>query len=117
MHLENPDTEEVNAVLSKYDLPEDFITDLQDADEKVWNMTREPCSSSCGCRCIIVIALPVSAALPAPLGIMVVQDKVITVSFYDNEILTQYLDGKHKAFDITQQALFWPSIYAPPSTI
>ena len=29
---------------------------------------------------------------------------MITVAFYDNEILTQYLEGKHRPFNITQQS-------------
>ncbi len=105
VHLENPDTEEVNTVLTRYDLPEDFITDLQDADE---NSRMEYDEGSM----LIILRVPLyyrhrSASVSfatAPLGIIVADDKVITVSFYENEILTQYLDGKHKPFNITQQS-------------
>jgi len=105
VHMENPDAEEVKDVLTRYDLPEDFITDLQDADE---NSRMEYEDNAM----LIVLRVPlyyrhkaasVSFAT-APLGIIVVSDKVITVSFYDNEILTQYLDGKHRPFRITQQS-------------
>jgi magnesium transporter len=105
VHLENPDADEVNTVLSAYDLPEDFITDLQDADE---NSRMEYDDGAM----LIILRVPLyyrhrSASVKfatAPLGIIVVQDKVITVSFYENEILTQYLDGKHRPFRITQQS-------------
>jgi magnesium transporter len=105
VHLENPDADEVNTVLTRYDLPEDFITDLQDADE---NSRMEYDEGSM----LIILRVPLyyrhrSASVSfatAPLGIIVADDKVITVSFYENEIMTQYLDGKHKPFNITQQS-------------
>ncbi|MDD3103695.1 MAG: magnesium transporter CorA family protein, partial [Candidatus Cloacimonetes bacterium] len=40
----------------------------------------------------------------APLRIIVIPNQVITVSFYDIEILTQFLEGKHRPFNITQQS-------------
>lgn len=105
VHLENPDADEVNTVLTRYDLPEDFITDLQDADE---NSRMEYDEGSM----LIILRVPLyyrhrSASVSfatAPLGIIVADEKVITVSFYENEIMTQYLDGKHKPFNITQQS-------------
>lgn len=105
VHLENPDADEVNTVLTRYDLPEDFITDLQDADE---NSRMEYDEGSM----LIILRVPLyyrhrSASVSfatAPLGIIVADEKVITVSFYENEIMTQYLDGKHKPFNVTQQS-------------
>ncbi len=105
IHLESPSPEEIKKVLTKYDLPEDFITDLQDADE---NSRLEWEDGSM----LIILRVPLyykhrSASVSfatAPLGIVATQDKLITVSFYDNEVLTQYLDGKHRAFNITQQS-------------
>ncbi len=105
VHLESPDADEVTSLLTKFDLPEDFITDLQDADENS-RMEYEDGAM------LIIIRVPLyyrhhSASVSfatAPLGIIVIPDKVITVSFYDNEVLTQYLDGKHRPFNITQQS-------------
>jgi magnesium transporter len=105
IHLESPSPEEANKILKKYDLPEDFITDLQDADE---NSRMEYEDGSV----LIIVRVPlyykhrtatVSFAT-APLGIVATQDKLITISFYDSEVLTQYLDGKHRPFAITQQS-------------
>lgn len=105
VHLESPDADQISALLKKYDLPEDFITDLQDADE---NSRMEYEDEAM----LIILRVPLyyrhrSASVSfatAPLGIIIVPDKVITVSFYENEILTQYLDGKHRPFKITQQS-------------
>ena len=105
VHLESPDAEEIQALIAKYELPDDFITDLQDADE---NSRMEYEDEAM----LIILRVPIyyrhrSASLSfatAPLGIIIVPDKVITVSFYENEILTQYLDGKHRPFRITQQS-------------
>jgi len=105
IHLESPSPEEVKKVLDKFELPEDFITDLQDADENSrleWE----------GSTMLIILRVPLyykhrSASVSfatAPLGIVATQDKLITVSFYDSEVLTQYLDGKHRPFNITQQS-------------
>ncbi|MDD2228370.1 MAG: magnesium transporter CorA family protein [Candidatus Cloacimonetes bacterium] len=105
IHLESPSSAEVKKILEKYDLPEDFITDLQDADE---NSRLEYEDGAM----LIILRVPLyykhrSASVSfatAPLGVIVAQDKLITVSFYDSEILTQYLDGKHRPFAITQQS-------------
>lgn len=105
VHLESPDADEVNSIIAKYELPEDFITDLQDADE---NSRMEYDEGAM----LIILRVPLyykhrSASVSfatAPLGIIVAPAKIITVSFYENEILTQYLDGKHRPFTITQQS-------------
>ncbi len=105
IHLESPSPEEVQKVINKFDLPEDFITDLQDADE---NSRLEWEDNAM----LIILRVPLyykhrSASVSfatAPLGIIATHDKLITVSFFDNEVLTQYLDGKHRSFPITQQS-------------
>lgn len=105
IHLESPSPEEADKILKSYDLPEDFITDLQDADE---NSRLEWEDNAM----LIILRVPLyykhrSASVSfatAPLGIIAIQDKLITVSFYDNEVLTQYLDGKHRNFNITPQS-------------
>lgn len=105
IHLDSPDEEQAKALITRYELPEDFITDLQDADE---NSRMEYDEGNM----LIILRVPIyykhrSASVSfatAPLGIIVVPDKIVTVSFYDNEILTQFLDGKHRPFNITQQS-------------
>jgi magnesium transporter len=105
IHLENPSPEESEKIIKKYDLPEDFITDLQDADENARLEWEEGAM-------LIILRVPIyykhrTASVSfatAPLGIIAINDKLITVSYYDNEVLTQYLDGKHRAFAITQQS-------------
>lgn len=105
IHLENPSPEESEKVIKKFDLPEDFITDLQDADENARLEWEDK-------TMLIILRVPIyykhrSASVSfatAPLGIIAVEGKLVTVSFYDNEVLTQYLDGKHRNFEITQQS-------------
>jgi len=105
IHLENPSPEESDKIIKKFDLPEDFITDLQDADENARLEWEDKIL-------LIILRVPIyykhrSASVSfatAPLGIIFVDEKLITVSYYDNEVLTQYLDGKHRAFDITPQS-------------
>jgi magnesium transporter len=105
IHLENPTAEEITKLITQFELPEDFITDLQDADENSRMEYEEG-------AVLIIMRVPLyykhrSASLSfttAPLGVIAVQDKLITVSFFENEVLTQYLDCKHRPFRITQQS-------------
>jgi len=105
IHLENPSPEEIEQIVKKYNLEEDFITDLQDADENARVEWDEG-------ALLTILRVPIyykhrSAKISfatAPIGIISTEDKLITVSFYDNEILTQYLEGKHRPFNITQQS-------------
>jgi len=105
IHLENPTPEESKALIERFDLPEDFISDLQDADE---NSRMEYDEGAV----LVIMRIPLyyrhrSANLSfttAPLGVIAVQDKIITVSFFDNEVLTVYIDCKHRPFQITQQS-------------
>ncbi len=105
IHLENPSPEEAQKIITRFNLEEDFITDLQDADENArleWDDN----------NMLIILRVPIyykhrTASVSfatAPLGIIATPDKLITVSYYDNEVLTQYLDGKHRSFPITQQS-------------
>ncbi len=105
IHLENPTAEEKKSLIERFELPEDFITDLQDPDEisrmefedgAVLNIMRVPLYYKHRSSNL--------SFTTAPLGVIAVQDKVITVSFFENEVLTQYLDCKHKPFEITQQS-------------
>ncbi|MFO8144682.1 MAG: magnesium transporter CorA family protein [Candidatus Syntrophosphaera sp.] len=105
IHLESPAEEEIEKLITQFDLPEDFITDLQDADE---NSRMEFEDGAV----LTIMRVPLyykqrSAKVPfttAPLGAIAVQGKLITVSFFENEVLTQYLECKHRPFNITQQS-------------
>lgn len=105
INVENPTEEESKALMERYDLAEDFITDLQDADE---NSRMEYDEGNI----LIILRVPLyyrhQAAnisfTTAPLGVIIVEDKIITLSFYDNEVLAQYIDCKHRPFRITQQS-------------
>ncbi|HNX38563.1 MAG TPA: magnesium transporter CorA family protein [Candidatus Cloacimonadota bacterium] len=105
IHLQNPSVEEVTDLVQKYELPADFIEDLEDTDENA-RMEYED-----GAMCLI-IRVPLfykhkTATVPfatSPLGIIAIPDKLITISFYENEVLTLYLDCKHRPFEITQQS-------------
>ncbi|HOY85500.1 MAG TPA: magnesium transporter CorA family protein [Candidatus Syntrophosphaera sp.] len=105
IHLESPTADEIKALIDEFGLPEDFITDLQDADENSRMEYEEN-------AVLVIMRVPLyykhrSASLSfttAPLGVIAVQDKLITVSFFDNEVLNVFLDCKHKPFRITQQS-------------
>ena len=105
IHLQNPTDEEVADMIKRYELPADFIEDLEDTDENARMETEDG-------AVLIILRVPMyykhkTATVPfatSPLGIIAIPDKIITISFYDNEVLTIYLDGKHRPFNITQQS-------------
>jgi len=105
IHLDEPDTSEIDQVITKFELPEDFITDLKDADE---NSRLEYESGAI----LIIMRVPVfyklkMSKLPfatVPLGLIIMPDKIVSVSFFDQEILTTFLEGKNRPFDITPQS-------------
>lgn len=105
IHLDAPDTNEIEQITSKYELPEDFITDLQDADE----ISRLEYENG---AILIIMRVPVfykhkTSKLPfatVPLGLIILPDKIISASFFDQEIMTTFLEGKHRPFDITPQS-------------
>jgi len=105
IHLEDPDAQEIRQIITLHDLPEDFITDLKDSDE---NSRMEYEDDAI----LIIIRVPVfykhrTAQIPfatVPLGFIIVPDRIISVSFFDNEVLSSYLEGKHRPFNITSQS-------------
>lgn len=104
VHLDKPDAGEIRTAIGQYELPQDFITDLQDPDE-LSRMERK------GAAMLIILRVPLfykhrSEGLPfdtAPLGIIVLPDCLLTVSHFENEILDEFLEGKHGSFDISPQ--------------
>lgn len=105
IHLQNPSAEEISDIVQHFELEPDIITDLEDTDENA-RMEYEDGAL------LIIIRVPIyykhkTATVPfstSPLGIIATTDKLLTVSFYESEILTQYLECKHRPFNITQQS-------------
>jgi len=105
IHLDEPDTSEIQQVITKYELPEDFIVDLQDADE---NSRLEYEDGAM----LIIMRVPVfykhkTSKLPfatVPLGLIILPDKIVTISYFDQEVLTTFLEGKFRPFTITPQS-------------
>ncbi len=105
LHLDDPTAEETGQIIQKYELPDDFITDLKDSDE---NSRLEYDNGAI----LIILRVPVfykhrTSKLPfatVPIGLIILPEKVITVSFFDQEILTSFLEGKHRPFKISPQS-------------
>ncbi len=104
IHLDEPESGEIEQIVANYDIPEDYITDLKDADENS-RMDYEDGIIH------IIIRVPVffkhkSAKIPfatVPVGFIILPDKVISVSYFDNEVLSAFLEGKNRPFSITLQ--------------
>jgi magnesium transporter len=105
IHLDEPDTAELQQVITKYELPEDFIADLQDADENS-RMEYED-----GIM-LIIMRVPVfykhkTSKIPfatVPIGLIILPEKIVTVSYFDQDVLNTFIEGKHRPFQITPQS-------------
>jgi magnesium transporter len=105
IHLDTPDIAEIQQVITKYELPEDFLVDLQDADE---NSRLEYEDGAM----LIIMRVPVfykhkTARLPfatVPLGLIILPDRIVTISYFAQEVLTTFLEGKFRPFKITPQS-------------
>ncbi|MBD5234178.1 MAG: magnesium transporter CorA family protein [Bacteroidales bacterium] len=91
-----PTQEEMNILENHFGLPEDFLNDISDVDE------RPRIERNDGWICTI-IRIPITcdsdAAIPfitVPLGVMVKDDIIITLCYYKNFLTTDFIDHTQK---------------------
>jgi len=100
--------EELEELSSKYDIPIDFLTDSLDIDERS-RYEREDDAR------LIVINTPIqnegiqdndAGFVTVPIGIILTQDLIITITAYDNPVLDLFLENKVKNFDPANRSKF-----------
>ena len=93
VNVETPATDELDSLKSSFGLPEDFLNDISDIDE------RPRVESNDGWTCI-VLRIPVEGDdIPfatVPLGVMVKDDYVVTVCFYHNTLIADFINHTQK---------------------
>ncbi|OQY38083.1 MAG: hypothetical protein B6226_04150 [Candidatus Cloacimonetes bacterium 4572_65] len=103
IYLESPSTKEINDTAINYQIPLDFLTDPLDLDETSRieyddNFT------------LIIMRLPTRSGsddlpfITIPFGIILFDDMVITISNGQNELLTPFMKGINKKFELTKQS-------------
>ncbi len=109
IHVSAPlDNSELEYIAQLENIPLDFLTDSLDIDERS-RYERED-----GLR-LIVINTPVPNAdekesdalyITAPIGMILLEDRILTISAMENAIITKFLKGRVKNFDPKDQRKF-----------
>ena len=93
VNIETPTPDELTDLTAKFGLPEDFLNDLSDIDE------RPRVEHNDGWDCI-VMRIPVSGNdmpfVTIPLGVMIKDDYIITVCFYRNTLISDFIEHAQK---------------------
>ncbi|MFH0893338.1 MAG: magnesium transporter CorA family protein [Bacteroidota bacterium] len=105
INVTDPSTEEIEKLKKDYLVPEEFIEDILDIDERA----RTEIS---GRWLMIVLRVPVYVAnndfsfFTVPLGVLISANSVITLCDRENEIINDIIEGKIKGFDIENRHNF-----------
>lgn len=106
VNVVDPDDEEITRLCQILDIPQDFISASLDIDERS-RMDREENAL------LILLRVPYHAGESAdvpyatiPLGIILTEDLIVTVSKLENVILQDFLDGKVSGFSTAKRNRF-----------
>lgn len=98
VHVSNPSNQELALLVERFEIPLDFLTDPLDPDERARLETED------GARLIVVRVphldswteeIPITTL---PIGIVLVEDLVITVSALDAEVIGDFKQGRVRNF-------------------
>jgi magnesium transporter len=101
-HVTDPTNFEIMFLEKELEVPIDFITDPLDADEN----SRVEYEDG---HLLIILRVPmkveedVTPFITIPMGIIITDNRVITICKSDTEILKRFINGTHRPFDISQQ--------------
>jgi len=94
IRIVNPTEKEISSIIHRFKLPYDFVTDPLDIDERARIETEE------NIKIILLRAPrrePENAAIPfitLPIGVILVEDIIITISLSEIGIMNEFLDGR-----------------------
>ena len=99
---------ELDSFSKKLDIPLDFLTDSLDIDERSRYEREDEVT-------LILVNTPIlnddpteneAIYITVPVGIILVDDKVVTITARENPIIQKFLDNKIKHFNLKDQKLF-----------
>lgn len=106
IHVVNPTEKEISSLINRFELPYDFVTDPLDIDERARIEVEDDI------RIILIRAPrrePEDAAIPyitLPIGIILVENIIITVSLSEIDVMDEFIDGRVRHFQTQFQARF-----------
>jgi magnesium transporter len=110
LHVESPGKEELQDISDRLDIPIDFLTDPLDIDENSRIEYEDGIT-------FLIIRVPVftkGGETPfntVPMGIIITEKHIVTVSPFANDVLTVYKEGKNRPFRITPQSFVLSIFY------
>jgi magnesium transporter len=106
VHTVNPTQQEIDALVARFIIPPDFLTDPLDVDERARFEHEEG-------NTLILLRSPRREAPEAdipfttlPVGIILTQNVVITVSFTEMDVIREFITGKVKHFSTEKRTHF-----------
>jgi len=109
IHLSQPfEIGELESFANEHDFPLDFLTDSLDIDERSRYEREENANLILFNTPLLNEAMKENEAIyyTAPLGIILTEDKIITVTSRDNPVLDRFVEGKVKNFNPADSKLF-----------
>ena len=107
------DAQEIEQLTKRYDIPTDFLTDSLDIDERSRYEVEDDAR-------LIVMNTPVlnedeegnrPIYLTVPIGIVLVENKILTITSMENPIITAFLENRIKNFDPQDEKFFVLQIF------
>ena len=105
MDLESPSKEEIDLLVNEFRVPEDFINDILDIDERSRTEIE-------GRWLLIIIRIPVYLSkhtvpfYTIPMGVLISPHVTITISLYESEVTNPKVLSKFKTFNINNRHNF-----------
>jgi magnesium transporter len=111
INVHNPEQEEIEELSSSFGIPSDFLTDPLDVDERARIETEDGCT-------LIIARIPVhydtNLEIPyntLPLGIVLMEDAILTICALKSPTLQEFLDGRIREFTTRRRSSFVIQIF------
>lgn len=111
INVHNPEQKEIEDLAHTFSIPPDFLTDPLDLDERARVEVEEG-------KVLIIVRIPVhydnNLEIPyntLPLGIVLMEDAILTICALRSPVLQEFLDGRVKEFTTSRRGRFVLQIF------
>jgi magnesium transporter len=111
INVHNPEQKEIEDLSRRFGIPSDFLTDPLDLDERARIETEDG-------RTLVIVRIPVhydtNLEIPyntLPLGIILMEDAMLTICALKSPVLQEFLDGRVKEFSTAHRSRFVIQIF------
>jgi magnesium transporter len=111
INVHNPEAKEIEDLSRTFGIPQDFLTDALDLDERARIEVEDG-------KTLIIVRIPVhydtNLEIPyntLPLGIILLEDAILTICALKSPTLQEFLDGRVKDFSTARRSRFVVQIF------